>query len=161
MCGEHCFQTERRKVIFFIDQLHPYCFRKVISTSKPLLQLIYKLGTVYEDVCLGATGQLVGQSLSKVHHISCTKVTTKLLKDIVLGKYCQLVCITLLHTFSLRRKHEFHNHLQHVLCNVFTHFHLEKHYYCYAGLYTLGPSDFSLAFDVNRKTVKILPLILY
>lgn len=57
----------------------------------------------------------------------------------------------LLHTFFLRRKYEFHNHLQHVLCNVITHFHLEKHYYCYAGLHTLGPSDISLAFDTNRK----------
>lgn len=58
----------------------------------------------------------------------------------------------LLNTFSLRRKYEFHNHLQHVLCNVITDFHLEKHYhYCYTGLYTLGPSGISLAFDINRK----------
>lgn len=30
-------------------------------------------------------------------------------------------------------------------------FHLENYHYCYAGLYTLGPSDISLAFDINRK----------
>lgn len=31
-------------------------------------------------------------------------------------------------------------------------FPLEKNYhYCYAGLYTLGPSDISLAVDINRK----------
>jgi len=51
------------------------------------------VGTAYEDVCLGATGQLDGQTVPKVHHIPCTKVTTKLLKYIVLVKYCQMVCI--------------------------------------------------------------------
>lgn len=50
---------------------------------------------------MGATGQLVGQSLPKVHCISCTKVTTKLLKDIVLEKYSQMVCITVFCILSL------------------------------------------------------------
>lgn len=36
----------------------------------------------------------LGKVLPNVDHISCTKVTTKLLKDIVLGKYCQMACIT-------------------------------------------------------------------
>lgn len=62
------------------------------------------MGTVHEHVCLGATGQLDGQTVPKVRYIPCMKVTTKLLKYIVLGKYYQMVCITAFCILSLREE---------------------------------------------------------